>query len=153
MSHGDLDFSQITESIFVGTNQCCQSHFLEELLSLGITVDISLEEERVDVPLGVELYLWIPVKDHAPPTADQLKVGVELILSVLSLGKKIYIHCKNGHGRGPTLAAAYLITTGKSVDESIALILEKRSVIHLEESQITALHRFSDKLYAHQKIN
>ncbi|MBI2644803.1 dual specificity protein phosphatase family protein [Candidatus Uhrbacteria bacterium] len=148
-----FEFSYITESIIIGTNQCCQSHFSEKLLSLGITVDLSLEEKRVDAPVGVESYLWLPVTDHTPPTDDQMQIGVTYIGSVLSLGKKIYVHCKNGHGRAPTLVAAYFVSTGKSVHESLSLIKEKRSAIHMEKSQTRALQRFFEKTYTHQKTN
>ncbi|MBI4239402.1 dual specificity protein phosphatase family protein [Candidatus Uhrbacteria bacterium] len=148
-----FEFSTITESITIGTNQCCQSHFSEKLLSSGITVDISLEENRVDAPFGVESYLWLPVTDHTPPTDDQMHTGAAFIESVLSLGKKIYVHCKNGHGRAPTLVAAYLISTGKSVQDALSLIKEKRPVVHLEEGQIGALLRFFEKYYAHKKTN
>lgn len=148
-----FEFSRITDSLFLGTNLCCQSHFSEQLLSLGITVDISLEEEHIDAPFGVESYLWLPVKDHTPPTDDQLQIGIAFMTSALSLGKKLYIHCKNGHGRGPTLVAAYLISTGKTADDVIALLTEKRPAIHLEPSQITALNRLAETLYAHQKTD
>lgn len=138
-----FEFSQITDSIFLGTNLCCQSHFSESLLSIGITVDISLEEEHIDAPFGVESYLWLPVKNRTSPTDDQLQIGISFIASILSLGKKLYIHCKNGHGRGPTLVAAHLVSTGKTVDDAIALLSEKRPAVHLEESQVAALKRLA----------
>ena len=139
----NFDFSQITDSLFLGTNQCCQSHFSENLLSRGITVDISLEEERVDAPFGVESYLWLPVADHTPPAADQLVTGVAFIATTLSLRKKIYLHCKNGHGSAPTLLAAYFISIGKTANEAISLIKEKRPTIHLEEGQIAVLRNYT----------
>ena len=45
-----LDFDQITDQIWIGTSMCCQSHFSEKLLSLGIEIDISLQAEEVDRP-------------------------------------------------------------------------------------------------------
>lgn len=140
-----FEFSHITKSITIGTNQCCQSHFSEKLLSQGITVDISLEEEHVDAPFGVESYLWLPVTDHTPPTDDQILTGVAFMESVVSRGKKIYVHCKNGHGRAPTLVAAYFISKGKTAQEALSFIKEKRPAIHLEESQIAILYRLEKK--------
>jgi len=32
----------------------------------NITADISLEEDRLDVPFGVGIYTWIPTPDHTP---------------------------------------------------------------------------------------
>lgn len=49
-----LDYDEITDGISIGTNQCCRAHFDERLRQEGITADISLEEDRVDQPFGVE---------------------------------------------------------------------------------------------------
>lgn len=144
-NHGSktpFEFSEITPQLFIGTNQCCQSHFSEKLFSLGITIDISLEEDRIDAPFGVESYLWLPVKDHTPPTQDQLKVGVAFLSTALMTGKKVYVHCKNGHGRAPTLVGAYFIETGKTVQEALFILSQKRPVIHLEEKQKEALDSY-----------
>ena len=50
---------------------------------------------------------------------------------------------KNGHGRSPTLVAAWFISRGKTLAQAIALIKRKRPEIHLEKSQIAALKQFS----------
>lgn len=138
-----LEYNHITDGIYVGTNQCCQTHFDKKLKQEGIEADISLEEERVDAPFGVEFYAWIPIKNHAAPTHDQLDFGVATIEKLVNMKKKIYVHCQNGHGRAPTMVAAYLIKKGKSVDEAIEFIKTKRSSIHLEEEQKEALSEFS----------
>ncbi|MBI2483917.1 dual specificity protein phosphatase family protein [Candidatus Uhrbacteria bacterium] len=137
-----FEYNSITDQIIIGTNQCCQSHFDETLLAQGVTVDISLEEEKLDAPFGVELYAWIPVKDHTPPTRDQLEMGVGLLASIIRCGKKVYVHCKNGHGRAPTLVSAYLIRQGMSVEQAITAVHAQRPVIHLEPSQKEALEAF-----------
>ncbi len=140
--HPEFEFNQIDDNIFIGTNQCCQTHFDEKLLDLGIEVDISLEEERLDAPFGVKFFFWLPTKDHTPPTPEQLKIGVEILTSFVNNNKKIYIHCQNGHGRAPTLVAAYYISLGLTVEKSIKKIQHKRKTIHLEQNQIDALDTF-----------
>lgn len=143
--HPTLDFDEVVDGLYVGTNQCCQTHFDERLIGIGIEADISLEEERLDSPLGVHFYLWLPVKDHRAPSQGQLEVGVAALRKLVKLGRKVYIHCKNGHGRSPTLLAAYLIAKGMSVDQAIKLIKGKRPAIHLEEVQRRVLDGFSNK--------
>lgn len=139
-----LDFNYITDGIFIGTNQCCQVDFDEKLLKDGVSVDISLEEERLDAPFGVELFIWIPVKNHTAPTKDQLELGVSAIEKIISMKKKVYIHCQNGHGRAPTLVASYLIKNkGYAPNEAVAFIRSKRPTIHLQDAQIAALKAFS----------
>lgn len=141
-----LDYNYIADGIYIGTNQCCQTHFDEQLKKEGITADISLEEDRIDAPFGVDFYIWIPVKDHVAPAPDQLKFGVSALEKLVAMQKKIYVHCKNGHGRAPTLVAAYLIKKGKTAKEAIAFIKSKRASIHLEEAQKQALREFDQSI-------
>lgn len=138
-----LDFNYITDGIYIGTNQCCQMHF-DELLKKGegITADISLEEDRVDMPLGVEFYSWLPVEDHKAPSKSTIELGVSILENLVAKKKKVYVHCKNGHGRAPTLVAAYLIKSGKTAKEAVDFIRQKRPVIHLSDEQMNALEEF-----------
>lgn len=140
-----FNFNYITGGIYIGNNQCCQTHFDEILKKEGITADISLEEEKIDAPFGVEFFIWIPVKDHTAPTKDQLEFGVSVLEKIVAMKKKVYVHCKNGHSRAPTLVAAYLIKQGKTADEAIELIKLERPSIHLEDVQIEVLKEFSNR--------
>lgn len=144
-----LEYSQITSFIYIGTNMCCQSHFDKSLLKKGIIADISLEEKKVDAPLGVSYYLWMPVNDHKAPTQKQLNLGVKVLDWLVKNRIKCYVHCRNGHGRAPTLVAAYLIANGKNTEESISFIKKKRKSIHLDKVQIDALKKFekNEKFY------
>lgn len=139
----ELEYDYITSGIYIGTNQCCQTHFDEKLKKQGIAADVSLEKELVDAPFGVDFYVWIPVKNHAAPTKEQLEFGVSVVEKLVSLKQKIYVHCQNGHGRAPTLVAAYLIKQGKNPDEAVAFIKVKRPKIHLETVQLAKLTEFA----------
>lgn len=141
----EFEYNYITDGIYIGTNQCCQTHFDEELKKEGITADISLEKNRLDAPFGVDFYVWIPVENHTAPKHDQLEFGTSVLEKLISMGKKVYVHCKNGHGRAPTLVAAYLVKKGKSPEESIAFIKSKRPAIHLQDAQIEALKTWTQR--------
>lgn len=137
-----FEYNYITDGIYIGTNLCCQIHFSEELLKKGVSADISLEAEKVDSPFGVEYYLWLPVVDETPPSMGQFAVGVEMLKKLIDLDVKIYVHCQHGHGRAPSLVAAYLIAQGKSVNEAINIIENKRPSIHLNDLQKEALEEY-----------
>jgi protein-tyrosine phosphatase len=62
---------------------------------------------------------------------------------IVSMSKKVYVHCKNGHGRAPTLVAAYLVRKGQSPRDAEAFIKSRRPTIHLEDAQRKALEDFS----------
>jgi peptide-methionine (R)-S-oxide reductase len=145
MEH-EIDFSYIRDGIFIGTNKCCESHFDEVLMDKeGISSDISLEEEKIDAPIGVRSYLWLPTPDNEPPSPDNLILGVSMIDNLVRLGEKVYVHCKNGHGRAPTLVAAYFVSKGYSPEKAEEMIKAKRPSIHLTESQKKALEGFSSE--------
>lgn len=141
-SGGPLDYQYIADGIYIGTNQCCVLGVAEVLQKEGVTADISLEDVRLDQPFGVEAYLWLPTPDHMPPTQDQLGIGAETIGSFVKRNKKVYVHCKHGHGRATTLVAAYFISKGYSPENAFALIKEHRSAVHLQDSQMEALREF-----------
>jgi protein tyrosine phosphatase len=137
-----FEYSQITRHIYVGTNQCCQSHFEKALLTQGIKADISLEAERMDTPFGVDYFLWLPVQDYTPPTSTQLLIGGQTLKHLVDSDVKVYVHCKRGHGRSPTLVAAYFILEGMTAAQAVRTIRDRRP-IHLKRSQMAALRDFS----------
>lgn len=143
--HG-FDYSQVSDDVFIGTNMCCQFGFAKELLTKGVRADISLEEDTVDAPLGVDYFVWLPTVDGEAPVPDKLALGVETLEFLSSRHIKTFIHCKNGHGRAPTLFAAYLIKQGMTIDAAVSLLKEKRPVIHFSESQMKGLQAFEASL-------
>ena len=52
---------------------------------------------------------------------------------------KVYIHCKAGVGRAPTLAAAYFIAAGMTTDAAVDLIKQARPFITITPPQMAAL--------------
>lgn len=137
-----FDYNQITDEIFIGTNMCCQFGFSKELLSKGVRADISLEKDRTDAPDGVDYFLWLPTEDEKAPSPESLEIGSKFLDFLVNNKIKTFVHCKNGHGRAPTLFAAYLISRGMSVQDAIKLMTAKRPAVHLNEAQIQALNEF-----------
>ncbi len=142
--HLKLEFSKITDYIYIGTNACCGTHFDERLRSMGITADISLEDKRLDTPRGVDVYLWLPTPDHCPPTVSQLQAGIATLKELVKSKVKIYVHCERGHGRAPTLIAAYLIKeNGWTPKQAVSFITVRRPIAHLTPKQWAALGRIA----------
>lgn len=80
-------------------------------------------EVKYDVNLlrnsGVEV-LEVPVPDFRSPPLLDLVFVVEWVLSKISLGGRVYVHCARGYGRSATVAAAYLMRKyGKNWLESV----------------------------------
>jgi dual specificity MAP kinase phosphatase len=138
-----FDYDSITEDVFIGTNMCCQFGFSRELLSKGVRAAISLEKERTDMPVGVEYYLWIPTPDGEPPSPGQLQLGVDTLSFLAGRGIKVFIHCRNGHGRAPMLYLAYLVHAGIPFNDAYARVKAKRPSVHLTEAQERAVRAFA----------
>ena len=145
VTHGPLTFeyNKITSSIYIGTNQCCTTHFNSELKRKGIYADISVESERLDAAWGAKYFLWLPVVDHTAPKKNQFILGVSFIKHCVNNGLKVYVHCQRGHGRAPTLVAGYLCAVkGMTPKEAVAYIKKKRPGVHPNPRQVAALTRY-----------
>lgn len=147
-----MSYNKIIEYIFVGDNKCCKGKFVDELLKIGIKADISLEKERIDTPFGVKFYLWLPTKEHKPPSLEQLLSGACFLKSLTEQKIKTYIHCEHGHSRSLTFVAAYLMLTKKmNVEEAINFVKIRRPEVHINPIQKKALKNF-EKLIIKIKI-
>jgi len=141
-----LEYNRVTNYIVVGTNACCQQHFDSALLKKRIRADISLEDKHLDQPWGISYFLWLPTKNHKAPKQEQLTVGVAVLKALVRKKIRTYVHCQRGHGRAPTLVAAYLLSQGKSFPEALKFLKKKRPTIHLEKVQMKALKQFERNL-------
>lgn len=147
--HGQpiFEYSRITPWVWIGTNRCCTAHFSHALRRIGIRADVSLEAEQLDAAYGARYFLWLPVRDHHAPTHAQLRIGTQALANFAAERVRTYVHCRNGHGRAPTLVAAYLIVTEReTVDGAVARIRQRRPSVHFEDVQVDALHRFANHL-------
>ena len=145
-----LDYNEIVDGVYIGTNQCCIAGLSDVLKQVHIQCDISLEETKIDQPYGVEVYVWIPTQDHSVPTIDQLQFGVDALEKFVSQKKKIYIHCKNGHGRSSTLMCAYLMKTRNiSYEDAFRIVQKHRPGAHMQKLQVDLLQ--DGKFLLHNK--
>ena len=142
-----FDYTQITDQIFLGSDFCtgraCTFHS-DEFKKLGVRVELNLAAEKKETPPDdIDIYAWLPVVDGYAPTIDQLTLGTSLINEAVVNRNTVYIHCKNGHARSPSMVAAYFVRfKGLTVDDSIKLIKEKRPEVHIEDVQKKVLSQF-----------
>jgi protein-tyrosine phosphatase len=138
-----LRYCEITPQIYVGP----QFRMLgkRKLAALGIQSSISLRSEFDDAAhnLAFQNYCYLPTEDGQAPTLAQLEQGVAFIEHVIHAGGKIYIHCRSGLGRAPTMAAAYFLRHGYTLSEALALIQTKRPFIRITPEQLRQLERFA----------
>ncbi len=128
-----LRYSHVAPNLYLGGRYSAQSYRL--FSNWGITGIVSMRRSRSPAaPASIEL-LSLPTTDWQPPTLEALTKGVEFIKKHIDEGGAVYVHCKLGEGRGPTMAAAYLITKGFSVDEAIGILSKSRPVVRPNAAQ------------------
>lgn len=145
-----FDYTKIDEHIYIGSNLCkgnvCPIHS-EDFKLLGVCVEINLDDERKEIPPDdIESYTWMPVVDGYAPNEIQLSLGTSIMNEAITNGRTVYVHCRNGHGRSPTLVAAYYIRyKNMTTDKAIKFIEKSRPEVHIEDRQRKALDEFSKK--------
>jgi protein-tyrosine phosphatase len=137
-------YSRITPEIYVGGQYGQRGKRVLE--QWGITGVVNLRTEFDDAARGLTLahYCHLPTVDDAAPTLDHLRAGVEFIQREIADGGKVYIHCAGGVGRAPTLAAAYLISQGMTLDAALALIRRARPFINIMPPQMEQLKKLDN---------
>lgn len=141
-----LKYSRITPQLYVGPQ--FNTAGKRKLEHEGITAVVNLRTEFDDAAHGLAFpeYCYLPTVDDESPSPEHFQTGVDFIRSVVNHGGKVYIHCKAGVGRAPTMAAAYLVSEGHSVDSAIELIKHTRPFITITPPQLAALHVYHDEL-------
>jgi len=136
-------YSRVTPQLYVGPQ--FNMHGRHALEREGITGVVNMRVEFDDAAhgLALERYCHLPTVDDDSPSPEHLQKGVDFIAGVVREGGKVYIHCKGGIGRAPTMAAAYLIGQGMNVEAAVALIKQARPFINLTPPQLEALQRYA----------
>lgn len=138
-----LRYSRVTPQLYVGPQfNAAGKRALERE---GITAVVNLRTEFDDAAHGLAFphYCYLPTVDDDSPSSEHFQRGVDFIQAQIATGGKVYIHCKAGVGRAPTLAAAYLVAQGDSLDTAIARIKQVRPFITITPPQMAALQTYA----------
>lgn len=130
-----------------------QVNILEDW-GVNVFVNLANEDEKKVTPYVTSKAEVIshPVPDRSVPK-DKLKFCALVIevCQMLSSGKKVYIHCKGGHGRSGVLVAAVLAYRNKiSASEAIALTSKfhsEREVMRSKWRDIGAPQTYNQKRF------
>lgn len=142
-------YSRITPQMYIGGQH--RKHGWQSMQLEGITAVVNLRQETDDAKYGIvpERYLYLPTRDNNPPTLEDLSSGVDFIREEIEHGGKVYIHCGVGVGRAPTLAAAYLISTGMTPVQAWKHIRDVRPFIWPMKSQYQRVEEYAALLRNH----
>ncbi len=139
-----LKHSRITPNLYLGSQYNLIG--LRKLKERGVTAIVNMRMHSVYTEAqyaGIN-YIHLPTVDNTPPPMDILIKGANFVDAEIKRGGKVYIHCRQGLGRGPTMAIAYLIKTGLTYEDAFALIKKVRTFINPRPSQISRLKELED---------
>jgi hypothetical protein len=126
-----MDFSQITDYLFVGTTPSPGDY--DHLRDLGVGLIIDMRFSRALRPVSrthpIET-LWLPSIDSPffPVSISKLTRGAKAALETIDQGGRVYAHCAYGRHRGPAMGACILIAQGYDPHAAMALIKQRRAV-------------------------
>jgi protein tyrosine phosphatase (PTP) superfamily phosphohydrolase (DUF442 family) len=126
-----MDFSKITEDLFIGTTPAPEDYGLLHDLGVRLVVNMRWEHRlRPDTHMEPLSFLWLRTMDSPffPIPMRALQRGVLTALETIRAGGKVYAHCAGGRHRGVAMGAAILIAQGQTADAAMSLIKAGRPV-------------------------
>ena len=137
-----MRYSKITPYLYIGPqyNQRGKRRLEKEGIQHGVNLRIEFDDAAHG--LALEQYCYLPTIDDDAPTIEHLEQGVTFIEEAINNEQKVYIHCAGGIGRAPTMAVAYFIRQGMSLNDAIALIKKTRPFIRIMPPQLAQLKHF-----------
>lgn len=134
-----LKHSQISANLFLGGQYNLRG--LKKLKQMGITAIVSMREDATykEAQFNGIKFLHLPTVDNTPPRLKDLIDGAEFVDAEIKNHGKVYIHCRQGLGRGPSMVIAYLLKLGTTYDDAYALVKRVRTFINPRPSQVARL--------------
>lgn len=135
-------FSRVSRFLYLGGQYGPKG--LAALKSRGITGIVSMRTfipKEVSRDLNIDI-LHLPTTDMKAPSLESLDKGVRFIQQQIEGGGAAYVHCHKGEGRGPSMAAAYLMSLGMTADEAVAHLRNFRPFIRPNRQQMQRLYEF-----------
>jgi len=126
-----MNFSQITDELFIGTTPLMEDY--HRLHDLGVRLVINMRWEhrlRPDKHTEPLSFLWLRTIDSPffPIPMRALQRGAQAALETFCAGGRVYTHCAGGRHRGVAMGAAVLIAQGHSPHEAMEMIKARRWV-------------------------
>lgn len=145
-----LKRSRITPHLYLGGQY--YNHGVDTLQQIGITAIINMRQSNARQFKGMEqiTILHLPTPDTMAPRMSDLLKGIDFAKNEINKGGKVYIHCRAGEGRGPTMTIAYLMSTGMLYEDAYAFVKKIRTFIKPTLSQIRQLKKL-EKILQKQK--
>ncbi len=111
---------------------------------VGAVVNLCAEIEDPLCALKAERMqaLHLPTRDLTAPSLSTLALATDFIAANARREVRTYLHCAHGMGRGPTVAAAWLVRRGWTAEEALLVVRARRPVTSMRPAQREAVRSF-----------
>lgn len=89
---------------------------------------------------------------EAPDVADLHQVSGD-IASLIGEGEVVYVHCRAGIQRAPTVACAVLMQMGWSLADAYRVVSSRRAVAAMSEEQLAVLRQFGEVVRRPRRVS
>ena len=145
----EFDADQITSLVWCGATPGTNGIVLLSALGIKRVVNVEMfQSYRQDMlaRAGINIVNF-PIRDIDEPLSDRLiDRVVAAIDEYASCGRQVYVHCTAGWQRSPAVVACYLVYTGMTAEQSLALVKQKRPVVRFYSTHIASVIRYEMRL-------
>jgi protein-tyrosine phosphatase len=143
---GGVDAVEVIPGLRIGAAPSRRA--VRRLVRAGVThaIDLRGREDAAHVtiwPEGVFTDSY-PLEEYEAPDIAELRQVSSDVASLVAQGEVVYIHCRAGIQRAPTVACAVLLQMGWSLADAYRVVSSRRAVAAMSEEQLAVLRQFGD---------
>lgn len=119
-------WTKVDETLYLGCAPLDILNHPSQLHKMGVRGVVNMCYEyggpkRSYERLGIQ-QLHFPVVDHTEASLEHLKDAVAFIKQYRDRGEKVLVHCKAGHGRGASVALAWMMHEHPEMESEVCFI-------------------------------
>ncbi|MDQ3239324.1 MAG: dual specificity protein phosphatase family protein [bacterium] len=136
--------SMITPEIYLGGQFFKPG--IATLQKLGVTGIVSMRSSIMQFPIEMKNFhtLHLPTTDLTAPSTENLLLGIEFIKKEIDNKGKVYVHCRAGEGRGPTMVLSYLMSKGLTLKDALDQVQKVRPFARPTPPQMVKLKEIEE---------
>jgi hypothetical protein len=136
-----LKYSQITPNVIIGGRLSKFGILYLRLKKVNSILNLREEFDDKTLNMNIRYYCHLPTREFNAISDSNYQLGIKFIKTQIELNNIVYIHCAEGVSRAPSMALAFFISEGKTLDDGFKMILEKRPFISILDNQMESIRK------------
>lgn len=132
---------EIDDFLWVGAQPRLLGNFVLRKILRRTCISLLRGDQSKRSPWKSEVKL-VPITEFVEIPQAELISAVETLEQLSQAGKKAFVHCREGVGRAPSVAVAFLIYKGLPLGEALDKVMTGRRGTRINPLQMASLARF-----------